>query len=326
MRKRKKWMLATGIAVFMLVSGVPNLIRDVDVAWAATIPGTWIQAADGRWWYKHNDGTYTKNDWESIDEKWYFFDESGWMVTGWKKVDGKWFYLNPEKTDKYVKGEMLTGWQKVAGRWYYLNPVKTDKYVKGEMLTDWKKVDGKWYYLSPVKTDTFNEGEMVTGWLTLDGKKYYMDADGVMQTGEVIMNGKKYYFAETGELVSEETIQEATPGELIALAALNNIDTPFQWDGKNLSTGCDNDGFLYCIMDECGYSVSESIQEQQNMGTAVTQDELKPGDVIIYSGDSKLGGIYLGENKVIYAAGLRWGVRITTLQHPGTPITCRRIW
>ena len=26
--------------------------------------GTWIKAADGRYWYKHTDGTYTKNDWE----------------------------------------------------------------------------------------------------------------------------------------------------------------------------------------------------------------------------------------------------------------------
>lgn len=26
---------------------------------ATTIPGQWIQAADGRWWYRHSDGTYT---------------------------------------------------------------------------------------------------------------------------------------------------------------------------------------------------------------------------------------------------------------------------
>ena len=29
--------------------------------------GQWIQASDGRWWYKHSDGSYTVNDWEYID-------------------------------------------------------------------------------------------------------------------------------------------------------------------------------------------------------------------------------------------------------------------
>lgn len=50
--------------------------------------GKWIKGSNGKWWYKHYDGTYTKNDWEKIGGYWYYFDESGWMVTGWKKVNG----------------------------------------------------------------------------------------------------------------------------------------------------------------------------------------------------------------------------------------------
>lgn len=55
--------------------------------------GEWIQASDGRWWYRHSDGSYTANGWEKINGTWYYFDAEGWMVTGWVQVSGKWYYL-----------------------------------------------------------------------------------------------------------------------------------------------------------------------------------------------------------------------------------------
>lgn len=72
--------------------------------------GSWIQS-NGRWWFKHNDGSYTSNGWEKINRTWYRFDNSGWMQTGWVK-DGSWYYLDDS-------GAMKTGWMKVSGKWYY---------------------------------------------------------------------------------------------------------------------------------------------------------------------------------------------------------------
>ena len=72
--------------------------------------GSWIQS-NGRWWFKHNDGSYTSNGWEKINRTWYRFDNSGWMQTGWVK-DGSWYYLDGS-------GAMKTGWMKVSGKWYY---------------------------------------------------------------------------------------------------------------------------------------------------------------------------------------------------------------
>ena len=58
------------------------------------VQSQWIRS-DDRWWYRHSDGSYTVNGWETINQKKYHFDKNGWMQTGWQKVDGSWYYLGP---------------------------------------------------------------------------------------------------------------------------------------------------------------------------------------------------------------------------------------
>ena len=108
--------------------------------------GSWIQS-NGRWWFKHNDGSYTSNGWEKINRTWYRFDNSGWMQTGWVK-DGSWYYLDGS-------GAMKTGWLKDNGSWYYLDS-------SGAMQTGWMKVSGKWYY-------AYSSGVLAINTTTPDG-------------------------------------------------------------------------------------------------------------------------------------------------------------
>ena len=108
--------------------------------------GSWIQS-NGRWWFKHNDGSYTSNGWEKINRTWYHFDGSGWMQTGWVK-DGSWYYLDGS-------GAMKTGWLKDNGSWYYLDS-------SGAMKTGWMKVSGKWYY-------AYRSGALAINTTTPDG-------------------------------------------------------------------------------------------------------------------------------------------------------------
>ena len=116
--------------------------------------GSWIRS-NGRWWYKHADGSYTTNGWEQINGVWYRFDNSGWMQTGWLKDGSSWYYLDSS-------GAMKTGWLKDSGNWYYLQD-------SGAMKTGWMKVSGKWYY-------AYSSGALAINTTTPDG--YRVNANG----------------------------------------------------------------------------------------------------------------------------------------------------
>ncbi|MBS5874285.1 MAG: C39 family peptidase [Clostridiales bacterium] len=147
--------------------------------------GTWIHESNGKWWYRHADGSYTKNAWEYINGKWYHFDKYGWMQTGWLSLNGKWYYLTAD-------GDMVTGWQKINGKWYYF---KND----GSMQTGWIRLDGKWYYLN-------DDGSMQIGWKKINESWYYFLSNGSMNTKALTLGSRKYTFYSSGKLLSTEIL------------------------------------------------------------------------------------------------------------------------
>ena len=139
--------------------------------------GSWIQSS-GRWWYRHNNGSYTSNGWELINGKWYHFDRSGWMQTGWVQSSGSWYYLNNS-------GAMQTGWVQSGSSWYYLSG-------SGDMQTGWVKSSGSWYYLN-------NSGSMQTGWFAVSGKWYYAYSSGALAVNTTTPDG--YHVNYNGEWI-----------------------------------------------------------------------------------------------------------------------------
>ena len=160
----KKILLST-VALLSLVSTLP--VNSPVYAQESISPkayshsnGSWIQS-NGRWWYKHSDGSYTKNGWEKIDETWYYFDSEGWMKTGWFNEYGNWYYLDDS-------GAMKTGWCLISGSWYYLN-------TSGVMQTGLQTIEGKQYYLA-------DSGAMQTGWHNIGDDTYFFATSGARQT------------------------------------------------------------------------------------------------------------------------------------------------
>lgn len=201
------------------ISGKGNYEGSLQRSFTIKMSGQWIQSGS-RWWYRHNDGGYTRNGWEFINGQWYLFDNAGWMQTGWQKVGGAWYYmsgsgamvtgwLNDRGTWYYMteSGAMATGWINLNGTWYFLNGSGAMQtgwlhrasgwyYLTGSgaMATGWLYQGGSWYYMNP------SDGHMATGWAKVNGKWYYMDGSGKMLTGWQKVGGTWYYMDASGAM------------------------------------------------------------------------------------------------------------------------------
>ena len=160
-----KKILLSSVALLSLVATLPvnspvSAQESISPKAYSHSDGSWIQS-NGRWWYKHSDGSYTKNGWEKINETWYYFDSEGWMKTGWFNEHGNWYYLDDS-------GAMKTGWCLISGSWYYLN-------TSGVMQTGLQTIEGQQYYLA-------DSGAMQTGWHNIGDDTYFFATSGARQT------------------------------------------------------------------------------------------------------------------------------------------------
>ncbi len=187
--KRTKKILSVLIVLIMIFQLNVALMQTAyavtpgSVSNPTTISGQWKQGSgsnSGRWWYKHDDGTYTKNDWEYISGDWYHFDSSGWMDTGWYQEDSSSprYYLGGN-------GKMRTGFQTIGSYDYYFY---VSSAVLGQMKTGWKTSTDDWYYFD-------SNGHMLKNqWFTFQNNKYYFGSDGIMATGFRDIGNYTYYF------------------------------------------------------------------------------------------------------------------------------------
>ena len=172
------------LLLFLLVMGnIHPYVLHADPP--AQIEGEWIQSLDGRWWYRHWDGSYTANAWEYINGYWYHFDSDGWMQTEWLQVNSTWYYLGNN-------GAMRIGWQYINNYWYYFSS-------SGSMCTGWVKVNNLWYYLYP-------NGKMCIGWEYINGAWYYFNTSGDMRTDDLFASSRYYKFYPSGQLKSTRIV------------------------------------------------------------------------------------------------------------------------
>ncbi|MCR5370671.1 MAG: SH3 domain-containing protein [Clostridium sp.] len=116
-----------------------------------------------------------------------------------------------------------------------------------------------------------------------------------------------------------------TRGDIVNYAT-QFLGNPYVYGGTSLTNGTDCSGFTMSVMDHFGVSLPHQSGAQSGYGTAVSADNMRPGDLVFYS---KGGGInhvaiYIGNGQVCHASNAKDGIKISTWNYR-TPTTIRNV-
>lgn len=109
----------------------------------------------------------------------------------------------------------------------------------------------------------------------------------------------------------------STRGEALARTALAYRGAPYRFGGRSAQTGFDCSGLVQAVCAKWGIYVPRAAHAQYTAGKPVPANSLQPGDLVFFKNTYKRGlshvGIYIGERKFLHAAGVRYGVMVSSL-------------
>ena len=190
-------------------------------------PDHWINNG-GKWWYRHQDGTYTKNDFEVIDNQTYYFDSDGYRVTGWKQVENDKYYFNASgimATDQWINTYYYVdeNGKMVKNKWlgiYYLDS-------NGVWQPDRWVYNGKWWYRYGDGSYPRNKFDVI------NNNVYYFDSNGYVVSGWQVINGNWYYFNGSGAMLKSQWIGNYYVGKDGIMATSSWVDNNQYYVNEN---------------------------------------------------------------------------------------------
>lgn len=112
----------------------------------------------------------------------------------------------------------------------------------------------------------------------------------------------------------------STRGEALARTALAYRGAPYRFGGRSAQTGFDCSGLVQTVCAKWGIYVPRAAHAQYTAGAPVPANSLQPGDLVFFKNTYKRGlshvGIYIGDRKFLHAAGVRYGVMVSSLDAP----------
>ena len=104
------------------------------------------------------------------------------------------------------------------------------------------------------------------------------------------------------------TAAGSATGAQILAEAQKYLGTPYVYGGAS-PAGFDCSGFVYYVLKQLGYSPYRTPADQIKMGTSVSKENLKAGDIVFFAGTYTSGishvGIYAGNGQFIHSPNSR---------------------
>ncbi len=93
------------------------------------------------------------------------------------------------------------------------------------------------------------------------------------------------------------------------------IGNPYVWGGTSLTKGADCSGFTLSVFKKYGISLPHYSVSQSQMGTKVSLNDAKAGDLVFYAKGNTVNhvAIYLGNGQVVHASSPRTGIKISNV-------------
>ena len=110
-------------------------------------------------------------------------------------------------------------------------------------------------------------------------------------------------------------------GQQIVDYACQFLGNPYVPGGTSLTNGADCSGFTLSVFKQFGINLPRSSYAQSQVGTAVSYDQARAGDIIYYGGHV---GIYMGDGRIVHASTQKTGIKISVATYRPI-ITIRRV-
>ncbi|MCB2359943.1 C40 family peptidase [Clostridium estertheticum] len=104
----------------------------------------------------------------------------------------------------------------------------------------------------------------------------------------------------------------ASSNALISYAS-QFLGLPYVWGGTSPTKGFDCSGFTQYVFAHFGVDIPRVSEDQQNVGTLVSRENLQPGDLVFFGSPAHHVGIYVGNGNMINAPHTGAVLRIQSL-------------
>lgn len=255
-------------------------------------------------------------------------------------------YLNVRKTrgkDGKVIGKMVGNdvcdIKKKKGKWYYIESGPVTGWVhKKYILTGDEAKEAAIAAMKNLKvtieTETLNvrtePSEEAEIWDMLDQSEKYDVVESLGDWIEIEVDNESTGFVSAdyvtlgyslGRAIEFEEEEEKSTRQEIVDYAMQFIGNPYVWGGESLTGGCDCSGFTMLVYRHFGVSLTHYSVDQSREGTRVSEEDMKPGDLIFYARGGTINHVtmYIGNGKCVGAQSRRAGIQVRSWNYR-TPV------